>query len=1244
MKSIYTKYKERLIEISGKSRSIFSRKGDSKLSCDLSKFFENNDLFLSFIEGIWNGNDKPFELLNEETLDSLYNYSKGDTEELDKKADTSAKNKSLRKMVSNIVNSFEKLKKEIVDIAKETGRYELYVGYPFVEGNVGRDISLKAPLILFPVKINITDDSHVSIEKVKDMPITLNKALLFAYAREKKINIDDMELEFGDDFSKKFKGLKDVVDYLKRYHINLSVSRGRQVTPLEATDGGNKGNVTLENHCVIGRDPIANSIYLDYNELEKRKSNTNGAIEALIYSSSPKSGPVIDSPIYTINKLDYTQEKAVERVNNEGNMVIYGPPGTGKSQTIVNIISDALAKKKRVLIVSQKKAALDVVYNRLGDIKNKAMFIVDPQREKETFYKRCYETHSNIRRYDCSEEKQRHEILEKKIQELYQELQNIFSVLYKPCDFGISLQEMYEQSSQISKNSYDYEIYEQLINRKDLLGIRYDNLVKSLGNINQNERRALYYKYKNMKKKNAIIEHLRSDLDVYKVDTIIDKLEKILSSKTLGFDISKYPYCSYLISHYIYNIDKDFIDLDSLVSFIAKQNGKKGFMGSSEFEKDLKESFEQAMYEIKDEIRGLECFKEGLTDKGYQLIVGAILNGNVNMLRNLKSALSNYKELKDTKLELANLDDTDKEILDFAYEFGDTSAKYNQILDNFMPIRMYVEIVKEEQEKKEELAKIMNFPSIKNEIMDLKKKQSELSKKIAANSFNNDYIDNYDTNRSNKEYLYQISKQGHSWSIRKFIKEYQDLIMDLYPCWLLSPENVSTILPLTKDMFDIVLIDEASQVFIENTLPTIYRGKHVVVAGDSKQLRPSATFMKRYMGFDADNEDLDPSTEATLEVESLLDLATSRLPSTHLNYHYRSKSSELIDFSNSYFYEDKLEISPNLMGAKKNKAVNRIKVDGRWANRRNEEEAKTIVLLLKKTLFTRKNKESIGIIAFNSEQALAIEEEIRNECKRDPKFAAAVLEEQNRFENGEDVSLFVKNLENVQGDERDIIMLSVGYAPNENGKVLANFGSLSVEGGENRLNVAITRAKKKTFVVTSIEPEELRVDNSKNAGPKILQKYLSYVRAVSENKKDEVRVCLNNKKESVSANLEDNEHIAKEIKKALEKLGYKVDVKVGNTKKKIDLAVYDRELDRYLIGIDCINKEFQSLEEMVESTVYHDDFLKSRGWNIFHVWTRDWWNNKGKVLSTIVKEIEKAKKEYALVEPSVKKISTNKKI
>ena len=1238
MKSIYTIYKERLVEISGKSRSIFSRKGNTKFSCDVFDLLGGNlDLINNFINLFWNKSNSSFPLVSKEIAKNAYacvdreEKLRNDREYLEllesnpdeaNKHLVKLRNKEIKDFITDNVNVLSKLKKEIDDLARETGRYELYVGYPFVCGVIGEDTQIKAPLILFPLRINVIDDNNITVDPIRDMPVMLNKALILAYANEKKVNTEEIIMEFTN-FCAQFNDVDAVINYLKNYNIELEFVRN-SISDFNSSGIPVKNNgLKVFEHCIIGRYPLANSIYNDYNELEKKKASTNDAIDELIYAKNLKVKKKEDiKTLYPIYKLDYAQERAIENINKDGNMVIYGPPGTGKSQTIVNIICDALARKKRVLVVSQKKAALDVVYNRLGKAKSQAMFIVDPEKERESFYKRCLESHINTSLIDTSNDFYSYSLLQDKINKDYLELEKIFAVLYESCDFGASLETMYEQSSQIAKNSYDYQIYKEMLDRKDLLAIKYNDLIKALENIKYNDRKSLYYKYRNIKSKNNIVEYLENDLDIYTIDNAIDKIEKTLLTRSNSFDTAKYPFASYLISYFVMNEERD-IDFAPLIKMINKQNKRNSKEMSK---KELESIFEIAYKEIADEVKQFEFLKELMSDEGYKMMVNAILNGNTNMFRNLRQALKEYTKLRDIKVELSNLSEVENKLLAFAYEMaGENNSKYNQIIDNFMAIRMYKEIVEQEKARKEDLAKIMNFDNIKNDIIELRRQQNELAAKIAASSFNKDYVNNFRKNKNNKNFLYQINKQQNNWPIRKFMNEYQDLILDLYPCWLLSPENVSTIMPLIKNMFDLVLVDEASQVFIENTLPIMYRAKNVVIAGDSKQLRPTSVFMKRYMGSDVD-EMLDPATEAALEVESLLDLATSRLPSTNLNYHYRSKNEELIDFSNHYFYDSKLQIVPNLV-KDKNSAITRFKVNGKWVNRKNDAEAKCVVDILKKVLRERKNRESIGIITFNSEQSYAIEEEIRKEAKNDAAFSEAVLTEENRFENNVDVSLFIKNLENVQGDERDIIILSIGYAPNDKGRVIANFGSLSTEGGENRLNVAITRAKERIYVVTSIEPEELKVENAKNEGPRILKRYLSYVKAVSNNNKKEAKIWLNSKKEDLNDNIDSRNVVAVEIKETLEKSGYCVEAKIGNTRNKIDLAVYDNDARQYLLGIECINKDYKSMDEMIENQIYHQGFLQSRGWKIFHVWTRDWWNSKTKVINSIIKEVEKNKKQ-----------------
>ena len=592
----------------------------------------------------------------------------------------------------------------------------------------------------------------------------------------------------------------------------------------------------------------------------------------------------------------------------------------------------------------------------------------------------------------------------------------------------------------------------------------------------------------------------------------------------------------------------------------------------------------------------------------------------------LLKTLDNYVEFRDLTNILDTLSEDERIILKFAYKTTDTKIKYFETLAKLKTVRIYHEITVQEDLHKDELSKILDYDNIKNRILSLKNEQNALSREICSEQFIEDYKKYFAKNRESKNYLYQITKTQNQWSIRKFMEIYGEYLYTLFPCWLLSPEGVCTILPLVKNLFDIILFDEASQVFIENTLPVIYRGKNIVVAGDTKQLRPTAIFVKRFLGGDFDDK-LDYSTQAALEVESLLDLAITRYKSANLTYHYRSKNEELINFSNQSFYEGKLQVSPNTTKNKGVKPIERILVKGRWIDRCNLEEVKAVVELLKKISVTRKNNQSIGIITFNSEQEAAIEDAIDREANANPKFRDWILKEQNRKENGEDISLFVKNLENVQGDERDIIIFSIGYAKNESGRVVANFGPLSLDGGENRLNVAITRAKEKIYVVTSIEPEELSVESSKNAGPKIFKNYLKYVRAVSNNREVETKIILEqaNTQPDLGVKKEALVGIEEELKQELEKLGYKVETKLGNTDYKISVAIYDKTLDKFLLGLECDYAAFESSPSVLERDVFRPSFLKSRGWNIMRIWSRDYWMHKSRVLSMIVKEIEKSK-------------------
>ncbi len=1259
-KSIYTYYKERLIEIGGNNKCLYLKNVSKKNAYDIGHIFVGRDDKISeFSKFLSSSVRMPLTLISPEEYDDiaycLENQSKpkrgfdfgfksdsrkdertihADFAEVSEEKSKKAKPTDKKRLIESEISKLKELKREIEEIEKETGRYELYIGYPFVFGSVAQGAArtlIKAPLMLFPVKIDIIDENTVEISMNEAEKVQINRALIFAYAQSKKLNIDQLELDF-DSFCEKFSCVRDVVDYLAGANIKIDCSTSKNIysyTKFKEPDS--RSELSVRYAAVLARFPISNSIYNDYSALEKKKL-TNDAIDELLRTKKPKAQKkkrnrhkrADDDNTYTVKMLDYAQSEVVRKVNENGNMVIYGPPGTGKSQTIVNIITDSICKGKRVLVVSQKKAALDVVYNRLGPLGEKAMYITDETREKRSFYERCLSAHQKDMiesLADVEAMSAEYDELQAKIDREESDLKTIFNVLNTKRPFGLSLSDMYSSSYMLSKNSQEYGIYLQLVERADILGLSYKEMSDALFVIKARNLERLYYDFIQNKEKNPLIDHLQPNIDIHTISEVRGLLDDISKSRKGLFNIAKYPYYRQVLAYYDRISDKE--SLDAIVKLATKVETGKTFTNKKAL---IKEEFLATISAIEHFVAEYDCLHRVLTVDGYIAVIDNILRGNTAYIKLVHEALDNYISLRDVNNLLYSLDDNKLSILNFAYTASKNYSHYEYILEKLLEIRIYHEIIKYEEECKEQLSKMVDYPNITSRIYKLKEAQLAVSYKLCASKNSKEYDTLYETAKNNKDYLYQISKDQKLWPIRKTMEIYGNFILSLFPCWLLSPENVSNLLPLEKNLFDIVIFDEASQVFIESTIPSIYRGKNIVVAGDAKQLRPSTTFMKRYLGADPELQE-DYSVQAALEVESLLDLAVARYDSANLTYHYRSRRRELIDFSNNAFYSTGLQIAPNISKDNNSRPIIRSKVKGEWIDRKNPTEATEIVSILKEIFKTRKNGETIGIITFNSEQQSCIADAIDRASAADADFRSAIIEETHRTEDGEDVSLFIKNLENVQGDERDIIIFSIGYAPNEAGKLYTNFGSLSSEGGENRLNVAITRAKSRIYVVTSIEPEDLKVENSKHEGPKLLKKYLMYVRAVSEGNAQEVSAILSelSPAEIKAASITEAPEVEEQMKAKLEKLGYRVDTNLGNKNNRISLAIYDEEYDRYLVGVELDKHAFAASDSCLERDVYKPRFLYARGWSILRVWCRDWWLYPSKVIKTITAIAEKNK-------------------
>jgi superfamily I DNA and/or RNA helicase/very-short-patch-repair endonuclease len=448
-------------------------------------------------------------------------------------------------------------------------------------------------------------------------------------------------------------------------------------------------------------------------------------------------------------------------------------------------------------------------------------------------------------------------------------------------------------------------------------------------------------------------------------------------------------------------------------------------------------------------------------------------------------------------------------------------------------------------------------------------------------------------------------------------------MLALKPVWLMSPLSISQMLPLERQLFDLIVFDEASQVRVEDAMPSIFRASRMVVVGDRQQMPPTNFFDS---GQQVDNDDDDDDEEIP---ESILDLALQVYPDVLLEWHYRSRNEALIAFSNRAFYGGRLIAPPNPQILTQGKPIEFVELRDAYFNAKdgNRKEAEALVDSLVR-LIREAPERSIGVIAMGQSQMKVIDEVIE-ERMSDPVFRELIDAASNLKDGEADVGFFVKNLENVQGDERDVILISVGYASARQGrKLYKNFGPLSKRGGGRRLNVAITRAKQKILVFCSFNPDEIATDEesfSKNPDSVYFGRYLKYARAVSNNDFAQAQNVLNSFPMGGVITSRKPTRFNLDVKRRLEELGYKISTEIGTCGYFIDLGVHHPVDDRcFVLGVECDGALFHSTQYARDRDKNREDLLRSRGWNVARVWSIDWsknWKAEIARLDLILKEL-----------------------
>lgn len=491
------------------------------------------------------------------------------------------------------------------------------------------------------------------------------------------------------------------------------------------------------------------------------------------------------------------------------------------------------------------------------------------------------------------------------------------------------------------------------------------------------------------------------------------------------------------------------------------------------------------------------------------------------------------------------------------------------------------------------------FDLYKNEFAESDKKLIQLSKYridelITKNTPNIDGIEG-----NNVEVLKlrrEAQKSRKIMPIRKLFIEIPNLILRLKPCLMMSPLSVSSFLHSSAYKFDTVIFDEASQVKPESAVGAIYRAKQVIIVGDKEQLPPTNFF-----------ENIDSDDESDIDVDSfdsILDFSLGTLKPVSLKWHYRSKFEELIQTSNREIYRD-LVTFPSRSQAGKREGIDFEKVHGVYVDRKNTTEAHKVVELLQEHFDQFKDTRSIGVVTFSEAQQKEVERVVY-------RFRKEHHEYENYFNADRPEPFFIKNIETVQGDERDTIIISIGYGPDPLNNISMNFGPLNKEGGYRRLNVAITRAKINLIVVSSISESDIDLNRTDKRGMKMLKKFLTFA-----------EFGIDDKEDNLDYSASEDSPFELDVSDEIERMGYQVRKQIGSSGYKLDLAVVNpKDSSKYVLGIECDGATYHSSKSARDRDRLRQEVLENRGWRIHRIWSTDWFKNRSQEIKKLKEAIE----------------------
>ncbi len=1205
---------------------------------------------------------------------------------------------------------------------EENGKSTLYLGVGLLKWfePKKKDTPRFAPILLIPVELSRKSVNSKYTLRSREEDTMINITLLEYLKQEFGLNLNALENlpmdELGVDVSKVLAILRNAILNLEGWDILEQIVLGIfSFNKLILWQDISKYSEEIQ------KSPIVKSL------IDGQLSTTLESVEAndIELEKLPSSALIL--PIST----DNSQLNAVKNANLNKTFILHGPPGTGKSQTITNIIADALANDKKVLFVAAKKAALDVVHHRLESI-GLGPFCLElhSNKSKKSDVLQQFEKALEVPKYqlnkDFTDEANR---LDSRKKELYKYTQLLHQKnkidwsLYETISFlennkvkfddqlkvAIDFNHLNQNEwnnwkdwiipfstimvkvknpklhalhlVKINTHQFDHKnnlttaiqnyqnqwesthaFFDQyLINDeyKGVLNFIQNNSIKLylfefyfnenqyslLGNwiqlsskkqsvenqvltnfnrtifsidinsINQawNQSKHTWFLPKWLKQrkiKKDLQGYSNAKIDDEKIDQLFGHINEF-SELSISLKDSKYNSFSRLHEVYsesdklnVVQLENDVQNLDKLNQLLVKSltNNPQQWIENN----FVKNNIQNDVIEI---VQSTEKFSQSKSElEQYLTAIPDIadLDKIVNHLNQLEDWI-NYNLYKGKAKEL-QLDWFIKLIENRNINYDNVEFEFNKILRfNHFIQTIYSEDVLNGFDANIYESLIKQYKELHKEFVEISKNQLivKLSSKIP--NFNQDAAQSSEISFLQKA----IRSKGRGLSIRKLFDQIPSLIPKLKPCMLMSPISIAQYFDVNQDHFDLVIFDEASQLPTSEAISALARAKQAIIVGDPKQMPPTSFFSSSRV--DEDNMEME-------DLESILeDCLALSIPSNYLLRHYRSKHESLISFSNKHFYDNKLLTFPSPDDL--NQKVSFEFVEGfydKGKTRTNKNEALAVVNYIKNHL-EKKIKKSIGVVTFSQTQQNLIEDLLQKLYQYNP-----ALEE---FSINTEEQIFIKNLENVQGDERDIILFSIGYGPDEEGKLSMNFGPLNRDGGWRRLNVAVTRARYEMKVFSSLKGDQIDLNRTKSEGVKGLKDFLNFA--------EKGHLVLNN----ATNNIVDISLIDA-ISEELELNGFKVEKYIGTSDYRIDIGIVNNENEKeYILGILVDGDNYFRIHTTNDRELLAPNVLKGLGWNIYRIWTLDWLKNKERIIDEIKNRIEEIRNEIPTVEEEQVEVS-----